>query len=130
MDFLPSYFQWSAIPADVVATSFDKSLVALSYVIAVLASYVALDIAGRLRVEKNLKAVAYWLMGGAFAMGAGIWSMHFIGMLAFQMPMHESYDLSWTLGSLLVAMMVSAFALSLLRIENRPTSTLIGGGIL
>src|SRR5258707_11022530 len=93
------FFQTGPIPADAIkGTYYNYPLVALSYLIAVLASYVALDLAGRLRAEPHK---LYWLLGGAFAMGAGIWSMHFIGMLAFIMPMPMKYDFSWTSASML-----------------------------
>ncbi len=123
------WFQIGPIPADAIKGSYNFGLVFLSYVIAVLASYAALDLAGRLRAEKEIKTKRYWLVGGAFAMGAGIWSMHFIGMLAFKIS-HEYYDLFWTFGSLIAAFIASAFALFLLRTEDRSTTYLILGGIL
>src|SRR2546425_8066877 len=64
---------------------YDLRLVALSVVVAAIASYAALDLAGRVSTSKG-KASAAWLLGGALAMGTGIWSMHFIGMLAFNLP--------------------------------------------
>ncbi len=70
--------------------SYDHGLVAISLVVAVLASYTALDLAGR--VSANVGRVRLlWILGGAFAMGAGIWTMHFVGMLAFQLPFPVSY---------------------------------------
>ncbi len=125
-----NWFQLLPIPADAMSGTYNLKLVALSYLIAVLASYVALDFVGRLRAEKNSQAKLYWLFGGAFAMGAGIWSMHFIGMLAFVMPMPMSYDLSWTTGSLLIAMLASGLALFILRKKDRKAIYLAMGGIL
>lgn len=109
--------------------TYNLSLVALSYFIAVLASYVALDLAGRLRAEKNSKVKLYWLLGGAFAMGAGIWSMHFIGMLAFIMPMPMGYNFYWTGSSMIAAVLAAAFALYLLRSEKRKFTSMLMGGV-
>jgi NO-binding membrane sensor protein with MHYT domain len=90
--------------------SYDWRLILLSYVIAVLASYTALDLAGRVTASRG-QARRYWLLGGAFAMGAGIWSMHFTGMLAFSLPIALTYDVPIVLLSLVVAMIASGFAL-------------------
>jgi len=127
---LSNWFQTTPIPADAMSGTYDLKLVALSYIIAVLASYVALDLVGRLREETNSKAKLFWLFGGAFAMGAGIWSMHFIGMLAFVMQMPMGYELTWTAASLLVAIFASGFALYILRQKERKRFHLIIGGIL
>src|SRR5467141_2899600 len=64
------------------AGSYDFRLVALSLVIAICASYTALDLAGRVTAARG-RARVIWLIGGAAAMGLGIWSMHYIGMPAF-----------------------------------------------
>lgn len=124
------WFQLTPPPSTVMHGNYDLKLVVLSYLIAVLASYVALDLVGRLRLETNPRAQLYWLLGGAFAMGAGIWSMHFIGMLAFILPMPMAYNLSWTGGSLIAAILASGFALLILRQKNAKTIHLLLGGIL
>ncbi|EKD54130.1 MAG: hypothetical protein ACD_60C00121G0014 [uncultured bacterium] len=62
-------------------------------------------------------------------MGAGIWSMHFIGMLAFVMPMTMAYQLSWTIASLLVAMLASGIALFILRAPQPTKTNMAIGGI-
>lgn len=90
--------------------SYNFPLVALSYVIAMVASYVALDLAGRVTAAQG-KASYYWLAGGAVAMGTGIWSMHFVGMLAFHLPIPIAYDPSITVVSMLIAILVSGLAL-------------------
>jgi NO-binding membrane sensor protein with MHYT domain len=72
---------------------YDYWLVALSVVIAILAAYAALDLSGRVTVTHGRARVA-WLCGGAFAMGTGIWSMHYMGMEAFRLPVPVRYD--WT----------------------------------
>jgi|GEM_PF-186466 len=123
------FFQHGPLPADAIFGTYNLNLVLLSYVIATFASYVALDFAGRLRTETNPKMSFWWLTGGAFAMGAGIWSMHFIGMLAFIMPMPMNYDLALTTLSLLVAMASAGFVLYLLKNDKRKKHHLIVGGI-
>src|SRR6516162_7122806 len=88
--------------------TYDPYLVALSIAIACLASYAALDLGGRIRGSRRW-ALQAWLATAAIAMGGGIWSMHFIGMLAFVMPMPVSYDVGLTLLSLVVAIGVTGF---------------------
>jgi NO-binding membrane sensor protein with MHYT domain len=90
----------------VVSGSFDLSLVGLSVVIATGASYTALDLAGRIHVSRGRTRLA-WLILAAVTMGGGIWSMHFVAMLAFVMPMPVSYDVGLTALSLGVAVAVT-----------------------
>ncbi|MEO8626810.1 MAG: MHYT domain-containing protein, partial [Betaproteobacteria bacterium] len=110
--------------------TFNGPLVVLSILVAVIASYVAIDLASRVASSSGRKAARYWLVGGAVSMGIGIWSMHFIGMLALQLPIRMSYNVPFTLLSLAIACLVSGFALSTV---NRGTLTvlrLLGGGAL
>ena len=90
--------------------SYNPILVSLSYLIAVVASYTALVLARRVAQSEG-KSAARWLAAGAIAMGIGIWSMHFIGMLAFSMEMPFSYDVATTLLSMIVGIGASGFAL-------------------
>jgi PAS domain S-box-containing protein len=92
-----------------VAGHHDLPLVVLSVVIAIFASYAALDLAGRIRVASGWVRRA-WLGAAALAMGGGIWSMHFVAMLAFSMPMALGYDLATTLVSLALPVAVTAIA--------------------
>jgi signal transduction histidine kinase/NO-binding membrane sensor protein with MHYT domain/DNA-binding response OmpR family regulator len=126
---ITDWFQLGSIPANAMVGNYDLKIVGLSYVIAILASYVALNFAGRLRAERDTQIKLYWILGGAFAMGAGIWSMHFIGMLAFVMSMPMSYQLSWTISSLLVAIGVSGFALYILGKKRRRTTNMAFSGV-
>lgn len=126
---LSDYFQLTPIPDNVMSGTYDWHLVLLSYLVAAFASYVALDMAGRLRDQNNSRiATVSWLLGGSFAMGAGIWSMHFIGMLAFKMAMPMTYDPLWTAVSMGVAMLASLIALSLLIGQSMRRSHLVAGG--
>ena len=90
-----------------MTSSYDYRLVALSVVIAICAAYVALDLAGRITAADGRIRLA-WLAVGASAMGLGIWSMHYIGMLAFTLPVLVLYDWPTVLASLLAAVLVSA----------------------
>jgi two-component system sensor histidine kinase/response regulator len=90
--------------------SYDYRLVALSVFIAILASYAALDLSGRVTSAQG-RARLLWLSCGAVAMGIGIWSMHYIGMLAFRLPVPVQYDWPTVLLSLLAAVFASAVAL-------------------
>src|SRR5580692_4704697 len=95
--------------ADLVGT-YSPWLVALSVVIASAASYVALDLAGRTTAAQG-RSRWVWLFGGAGAMGTGIWSMHYIGMLAFTLPIPVAYHWPTVLLSLFAAMFASIIAL-------------------
>ena len=90
----------------VVAGTYDPYLVALSILVAALASYTALDLGGRVAAARGL-ARRVWLAAAAIAMGGGIWSMHFVAMLAFIMPTRMSYDIGLTTLSLVVAIFVT-----------------------
>ncbi|MGM3275401.1 putative bifunctional diguanylate cyclase/phosphodiesterase [Ralstonia sp. 24A2] len=112
-----------------LASSYNPLLVLLSLFVAILASYTALDMAGRV-VTAQGRAAFWWLIGGASAMGLGIWSMHFVGMLAFSLPIPLGYDVSITLGSLAIAIASSAFALWLVSRRELPWPRLVGGALL
>jgi PAS domain S-box-containing protein len=90
--------------------SYNYWLVALSVLIAIFASYAALDLAGRVTATIGWPR-AIWLLGGAVAMGTGIWSMHYIGMLAFILPVPVAYHWPTVLLSLFAAILASAIAL-------------------
>ncbi len=86
------------------------SLVLISTLVASLASYTALDLTGRITSAKG-RAVWVWIGGGAMSMGIGVWSMHFIGMLAFSLPIDMGFDIPITLLSLAIAILSSGLAL-------------------
>ena len=90
--------------------SYNYPLVALSVLIAIFASYAALDLAGRVTATSG-RTRAVWLLGGAGAMGTGIWSMHYIGMLAFILPIPVAYHWPTVLLSLFAAILASVVAL-------------------
>mgnify|MGYP002041132432 FL=1 len=80
--------------------SYSSALVLISIFVAILASYTALDLTGRIATTTG-RAAYLWMMGGALAMGVGVWSMHFIGMLAFSLPIDLGYDIQLTALSLI-----------------------------
>ena len=90
---------------------YSGGLVLVSLFVAMFASYTALDMAGRITASQTRVAACSWLGGGSFAMGLGIWSMHFIGMLAYKLPVPMGYDVRITSLSLLIAIASSGFAL-------------------
>ncbi len=91
--------------------TYNSALVFLSIAVACFASYTALDLARRIGSLASARYRQVWLGGGAFALGIGIWSMHFIGMLAFSMPVPLGYDFLLTLLSLAIAIAVSLLVL-------------------
>jgi two-component system sensor histidine kinase/response regulator len=97
-------------PIKAMIGSYDYRLVTLSVLIAVFAAYAALDLAGRTTAASGRIRIA-WLAGGAIAMGVGIWSMHYIGMLAFSLPVRVLYDWPTVLLSLVAAVFAAAVAL-------------------
>ncbi|EKE77920.1 signaling protein [Gallaecimonas xiamenensis 3-C-1] len=109
--------------------TYDLALVALSYFVAVMASFTALDLAGRVRATKTALARRLWLWGGGFAMGTGIWAMHFIGMLALTLPMQMGYDLPITLASMLAAVGASVLALKIVNVGKLTHARLGLGGL-
>ncbi|CAN7279597.1 EAL domain-containing protein [Pseudoxanthomonas sp. LjRoot143] len=109
--------------------TYNEILVLFSLLVAILASYTALDMAGRVATTHGV-AARWWLAGGAFAMGLGVWSMHFVGMLAFDLPIPLGYDITLTFCSMLAAIGSSAFALWLVSQAQLPFRRLLLGAML
>jgi len=109
--------------------SYSSSLVLISLCVAILASYTALDLTGRIATAKG-RGVYLWMGGGALAMGIGVWSMHFIGMLAFSLPINLGYDIGLTAFSLLIAVLSSGFALWLVSQPSLPGLQLGFGALI
>jgi len=112
-----------------LSASYNGWLVALSYLVATLAAYTAIDLSGRVReFQAEPRRAAAWLAGGALTMGAGIWSMHFVGMLAYELPVQVRYDLWTTVASMLAAIATSGFALYIVTRGDRSATRLALGG--
>lgn len=89
---------------------YETPLVLVSILVAIASSYSAFSLAGRVAGSAG-RATFAWIGGGAIAMGSGIWAMHFVGMLAFRLPIAVGYDIPITLVSLLLPILVSGLAL-------------------
>src|ERR1700758_630498 len=109
--------------------SYNYALVALSVLIAIFASYAALDLAGRVTAAGGWSR-ALWVLGGASAMGTGIWSMHYIGMLAFVLPIRVAYHWPTVLLSLFAAVLASVIALYVVSRRKLGAARAVAGSIL
>src|ERR1700677_3924149 len=112
-----------------LAGYYDYRLVAISVFISILAAYAALDLSERVTSAQGGTRVA-WLNCGAAATGIGIWAMHYVGMVAFHLPIPVMYDWPTVLLSLSIAILASGVALYLV---SRPTMGLArtaGGSLI
>ncbi|MGX4643378.1 MHYT domain-containing protein [Massilia sp. SYSU DXS3249] len=107
---------------------YDPKLVLLSIVMAIFASWMGLQIAGQARQQTRLRTV--FLLTGSLALGAGVWAMHFIGMLAFNLCTQVDYDPMITILSSLPSIAASFVALTLIARERIGSGTLVLGGVL
>lgn len=108
---------------------YEPWLVAVSYFVATLTAYSALRVVMRMRNVEQ-KEQALYILSGAMIMGSGVWSMHFLGMLAFHMPMDVSYDIRITILSLLIAMLASSLVFYQIRTKASPLSLMVAGVIM
>jgi len=121
---------------DLLHHGHDPGLAALSFLVALLASFTALDLAARIRPAAG-RARLGWTAAGAVAMGGGIWAMHFIAMLALRLPVPVAYDPGLTALSLLVAVLFTGAGLALAAAGAGPPAAprlaaagaLMGGGV-
>src|SRR5216684_1286737 len=120
---------WSDMAAVNLIGSYNYALVALSVLIAIFASYAALDLAGRVTAAGGWTR-AVWLLGGAGAMGTGIWSMHYIGMLAFILPIPVAYHWPTVLLSLFAAILASVVALGVVSRRKMGWFRALAGSVL
>lgn len=114
----------------VMTGTHDAYLVLLSILIAMFASFTALSLANRIRASRGwMRRV--WLAAAALALGGGIWSMHFVAMLAFSMPgMEMSYDLWLTLLSLVIALLFTAAGFAVIRWDSVSAPRIAAAGLL
>ena len=109
---------------------FNLGLVFLSYLVAVTASHVTLLLAARVR-DPHATNWKLWVACGGFAMGIGIWSMHFVATLALKLPIRVVYDLSFTALSWVFAIGACAAAFMVLRrISGRHREFLLPGALI
>jgi NO-binding membrane sensor protein with MHYT domain len=119
----------AAILAGPMQATYNLWLVGLSIIVAIVVSFTALTLAGRVAAAERTGG-RLWLFGGAAAMGMGIWSMHFIGMLAFSVPIPLRYNVLTTLASLLIAVLTSGFALGIASRRDLSLRRLTVGSII
>jgi PAS domain S-box-containing protein len=110
-------------------SSYNYWLVALSLIIAIGASHTALDLASRTTAAEGRRRYA-WLVGGAVSMGLGIWSMHYVGMLAFSLPVAIGYHIPTVVYSLLAAIFASWVALFVVSRAQVGWGAMIAGSIV
>ncbi len=111
-----------------MTSSYDPTLVILSIAIAVLAAYTALELGDRVGLARARMRVV-WVCAAALAMGGGIWSMHFVGMLAFRMPVPVSYAVAPTVLSFLVAVAATAGAFFWVSRARAGSGAVLTGGV-
>ncbi|QHW35039.1 EAL domain-containing protein [Paenibacillus rhizovicinus] len=104
-------------------------LVLFSYLVATVASYTVLDLVGRISTSKGMQRWG-WLSFGAVGMGLGVWSMHFVGMLAFSLSMSVAYDMAMVILSVLVVIAASFVALVIVGRSRPSLRRLLAGGML
>jgi len=110
--------------------SYDYALVALSILMGMGASFVALDQAGRTTAARGRRRWL-WLLGGGFSMGLGIWSMHYVGMLALTLPVPVLYDVPGVAASFVAAWLAATGALWLVsRARLTPASLALGSLVM
>lgn len=113
-----------------ISGTHDNALVVLSIIVAMVASYTALDLAGRTYATNNRTWSSVWLAAASLAMGGGIWSMHFVAMLAYSMPgMEASYDPALTLLSFVVAVGVTGTGFAVVS-RSKSLVPLLASGLL
>src|SRR5260221_14243838 len=105
--------------------TYDLPFVALSVGVAVLSMYVALSVADRIVASWRKRVGVIWTAAGAIVMGGGIWSMHFIGMVAFSLPCGVGYNPFLTLVSILPGVLASGVALFVLSRKEQPSQSML-----
>jgi PAS domain S-box-containing protein len=107
---------------------YDPKLVVLSVFVAIFSSWMGLQIAGQARSARRYRAIS--LATGSLALGAGVWAMHFIGILAFDLCSRADFDPAITILSNLPSIGASFVALSLIGRERLSRWNLVVGGVL
>lgn len=116
--------------ANTVNYTYDGTLVMLSVVVAILASYTAFQLIERVIAATNRQVRNIWIAAGAISMGSGIWSMHFVAMLAVQMPLEARYEPFLTALSIVFAVAASGFAIRFIGGGARTLRKLAGAGVV
>lgn len=112
-----------------MAVSYNPWLVVLSIALAALDAYVAFSVVGRIARSRGPAAVL-WTGFGALAMGSGVWAMHFIGMLALEVPMPLGYDSQETALSSVPVILATGATLWLLARRSTHAGAVMAGVVL
>jgi signal transduction histidine kinase/NO-binding membrane sensor protein with MHYT domain/CheY-like chemotaxis protein len=124
-----NFFLADAVPLNAEKGEYILSLVLLSFLIASFGAYTGLSLASDMyKAKPSAKNILHW--GGALALGAGIWSMHFIGMLAYDMDMAHSYDPFLTIVSMIIAIAIAYCALWVTRVARFEVLPILLGAVL
>jgi len=110
--------------------SYNVGLVFLSVLIAIYSSYVSLNFISRLRNSDSAHIIKSGIITSGLVLGLGVWSMHFVGMMAFSLPIPVFYDGTLTLLSLVVAIIAAIIGLAIANSEENKIRLLSGGLIL
>lgn len=128
---LKQYFAIGVNPDAALPATYDPVLVVVSCFVAVLAGFAFIYLLHRITDEGPSPARLGWMLGGAVIMGLGIWAMHFLGMLAYQLPISVTYDPAITIGSVVPAVLASAWCLKILtRPGGASVQTVVSGSLV
>lgn len=131
ISFITQWFIDSSMDLNqAIPSKYDLKLVLLSVIVPSLAGYAALNIVERIRVGNKMISERSWLFIGALTMGSGVWAMHFIAMLAFQLPVPINYNFWVTLSSVFPVILASAVTLYVISRTTCNGKQLIIGGVL
>lgn len=117
-------------PSTLMQGSYDPRLVFLSFAVASIAAYTALEIIERVGGAASGRARRWWLFAGSLCMGFGVWAMHFIGMLSFSLAVPMTYELTTTTASVLPAIVASAVTIRVLSQPLDRVRLVVGGGLM
>lgn len=110
--------------------TYDLWLVSLSYIVSVIGAFTSLELAGHVINQKHSAKRLLWIIAAAVALGGGgIWSMHFIAMLAFKLPIAVNYDIVLTVASLIAAIIVASIGLYIVTGKDLTASRLCAAGV-
>jgi diguanylate cyclase len=113
-----------------IAVHYSYGLIAVSVLTSMIAAYAAFSLADRMRRAITVRQRRLWLLGGSAAMGIGIWSMHYLGMLAVELPVDVAYFVPTVVLSLALAVAASAVVLSGLSADKLGWRQQTVGGLL
>ncbi len=130
---MSEYLQFVLAPPSaslLYAGNYDPVLVVLSVIAATFASFAALLVSQRVSLAERSWQRRLWIAVGGLAMGAGIWAMHFVGMLAFSLPCSTAYDPVITFISMIPGVLASTLAIAMISRDALTRRQLALGGLL